>query len=225
MKVSIIVRTHNEEKTIKKVFEALKNQTYTDFETILVDNSSTDKTLEIARKYKIDKFISIPKGEFSHPKSLNDAIKIASGDLIVITNGHSVPMSNTWLEDGIKNFQDKKVAGITGYYSRGVKPKKYWIRFSGENLTNTNSIIRKDLWKEYNFDENMAGGEDYDWGEEMLARGYKIIKDPKFSVSHYHIITKDRKKEWAEFRDYVKAKNRPSPIFHKLNYQVLKITN
>lgn len=223
MKASVIIRTHNEEKTIGKLLDRLKNQTFKDFETILVDNSSTDNTLKIAKKYKIDKFINIPEGKFSHPKSLNDAIKIASGELIVITNGHSVPFTNSWLEDGIRNFENPKIAAITGYYTNGDSPKSFWVRMGKSNMTNTNSIIRRKLWESYHFDEKMEGGEDYDFSEEMLSRGYEVIKDPKFSVSHYHVVDDERKKLWGEYRNYVHAKKRPSPIIHRLIYQLEKV--
>lgn len=208
MKASVIIRTHNEEKTVGKLLKSLRNQTFKDFETILVDNSSTDKTVEIAREYRIDKFINIPEGKFSHPKSLNDAVKIASGELIVITNGHSVPYSNDWLENGIKYFHDPKIAGISGFHVAGDDeiPQSFDYKFN--NLSNVNSIIRKDLWEEYNFDENLDGCEDYDWGVEMESRGYKIIKVPEFSVRHYHIIDEERKAYWKEMVDIVNKKKR-----------------
>jgi len=213
MKVSVIIRTHNEEKTLGKLLKSLKNQTFQDFELILVDNASKDKTLQIIKKYKIDKFINIPEGKFSHPKSLNEAIKIASGDLIVIANGHCVPITDTWLEDGLANFRDPKVAGINGwYYDNGKRRKiKHGLKLGTRaNLSNTNSIIRKDLWNKYHFDENLSGAEDYDWGKEMLFRGYKIIKDPKFNVDHFHVIDKQRKAYWKQMRDVISKKKRPS---------------
>lgn len=214
MKVSVIIRTRNEEKTISQLLEKLKTQSFQDFETILVDNNSIDKTNKIIKKYKIDKYIYIPEGKFSHPKSLNDAIAEAKGDLIAITNGHCVPFTNTWLEDGLKNFKDPKVAGVTGgYVYANEKPKLIKkVRLPIANLSNTNSIIRKDLWKKYHFDESLSGGEDYDWGLEMRGRGYKIILDPGFIVRHYHKITPKTRKYWAEMVDLINAKKRHKPL-------------
>lgn len=48
--VSIIIRTKNEEKYLGQVLEMIKRQTYRDFAIIIVDNCSSDKTLEIAKK-------------------------------------------------------------------------------------------------------------------------------------------------------------------------------
>ena len=225
MKVSVIIRTKNEEKTLGKLLESFKNQTFKDFETIIVDNESTDKTLDISKKYKIDKFISIPKGQFSHPKSTNAAIKEASGELIVLTNGHCVPFTNTWLEEGLKNFVDPEVAGIDGHYTTGylatdwqkIEDEKYKPqmikRKEGEWISTTNSIIRKDLWEKYPFDESLPECEDYDWSKEMISRGYKIIKDPKFNAYHLHPLTKEeylkRKTTWDNLCSMIDERKRP----------------
>lgn len=50
-KVSIVIPVHNGEKTIARSLESISRQTYRDFETVLVNNNCTDKTLEIAEKY------------------------------------------------------------------------------------------------------------------------------------------------------------------------------
>jgi len=49
--VSVIITTKNEEKHIENLLQSIKRKTYKNIEIILVDNYSTDKTIEIARKY------------------------------------------------------------------------------------------------------------------------------------------------------------------------------
>ena len=49
--VSVIITTKNEEKHIENLLQSIKRQTYKNIEIILVDNYSTDRTREIARKY------------------------------------------------------------------------------------------------------------------------------------------------------------------------------
>jgi rhamnosyltransferase len=210
MKVSVIIRTHNEEKTVGKLFDSLKTQTFKDFEIILVDNSSNDNTVEIAKEYKIDKYINIPEGKFSHPKSLNDAIEKASGDLIVITNGHAVPYRDDWLEVGINCFKDPIVAGISGFHVAGDDEIPESFNYKFNNLSNVNSIIRTDLWDKYHFDENLDGCEDYDWGVEMESRGYKILKVADFSLRHYHPTIKTRREYWKKMVEVIDKKKRPT---------------
>jgi GT2 family glycosyltransferase len=118
-----------------------------------------------------------------------------------------VPISLKWLEQGVKHFKDPKVAGVSGFFiphKEGFAFGEFAVMlyyFSQKMISHEgrfctiNCIIRKSLWKKYPFDENLPkvipetkkyGLEDYDWSEEMVARGFKIIIDPSFSVYHSH---------------------------------------
>ena len=54
VKLSVIIPSYNEEQDIGECLESLKKQSFKDFEIILVDDGSTDKTIEIAEKYDIE---------------------------------------------------------------------------------------------------------------------------------------------------------------------------
>ena len=54
MKVSIIIPTYNDEKTIIETLDSVVSQTYDDYEVIIVDDGSTDNTSEVVKKY-VDK--------------------------------------------------------------------------------------------------------------------------------------------------------------------------
>ena len=60
-KVSIIIRTKNEERWIGRCLESIFKQNYKNFEVIIVDNESTDKTLEKLKNFKIKKVVKIKK--------------------------------------------------------------------------------------------------------------------------------------------------------------------
>lgn len=231
--VSFVIRTKNEAKFIGKVLRSLETQTYKNIEIIVVDSGSTDKTLEIIKNFPI-KLIQIKPEEFNHSYALNLGIKETQGEFICIISGHSLPLSNTWLEDGLINFKDPKVAGISGHYTEF--PTGYYSRKLGKLIlklargkratfspwmTNTNSIIRKDLWKEYPFDEKLPECEDYDWACEMLARGYNIIKNPKFSVFHSHFLLGKpgywrRLSKWKKICAMIDKRKRPRKSFTRL---------
>ena len=59
--VSIIIRTKNEERWINSCLESIFSQTYKNFEIIIVDNYSTDKTVKKAEQFGISKILKIKK--------------------------------------------------------------------------------------------------------------------------------------------------------------------
>ena len=108
---SIIIRTKNEERWISSCLDAVFNQEYKDFEVILVDNQSTDQTIEKAKKYPIH-LVSIK--DFLPGKAINMGISKSSGKIIVVLSGHCIPVTNKWLENLIHDLEDPKVAGVYG---------------------------------------------------------------------------------------------------------------
>lgn len=165
--ISWIIRTKNEEKWLGKVLEVLYMQSRLDFEVILIDSGSTDKTLEIASFYPIRKIIKIDQQDFGYSYSLNIGISHAWGEFIGIISAHSLPISRNWYQDSFKNFSDKNVAGVTGTYSSlpdGAYNEKLWDihnhinRINKDNfymgfqkqdyykqVSNTNFMFRKSL--------------------------------------------------------------------------------
>ncbi|KPJ70962.1 hypothetical protein AMJ51_00445 [Microgenomates bacterium DG_75] len=236
--VSIIIRTKNEQRTIGKLLKVLTQQTFKKFEVIIVDDNSIDKTLESVENFSkklIIKVINLKPGEFSYPYAANFGASKAKGKYLCFLVGHSLPFSDTWLTDGLANFKNPKVAGVSGCYSE--IPIGYFSRKIGKlffrpgdkkrlnfypNMTNTCSLIRKALWEKYPFDEKLPECEDYDWAHEMLARGYNVIKDPKFNIFHSHFFLGQRmnwfarKKRWRPLTSQLNKRKRPRKSYTRL---------
>ena len=79
--ISIIVRTKNEERWIAHCLSMLYKQDYSDFEVILVDNSSTDHTVQVAKRFPIATVINVDR--FLPGRALNQGIRASSGKFIV----------------------------------------------------------------------------------------------------------------------------------------------
>ena len=206
--------------------------------------------LTVARKRFFDnivpfKLIPIKDCEFSHPFSTNIGVSATDNELVCITNGHSLPTSIFWLANGIKYFKNVEVAGVSGYFIphkdgsiwERVAYGLVWSKFNevmkiyrtDEYFSTINCIIRKSLWKEYPFDESLLeilpetkifGGEDYDWAQEMIARGYKVIVEPRFNVYHSHghmfpeIIARNLK--WYRIRKKIGSFKRPRKSYSSI---------
>ena len=100
MKYSIIIPNYNSEKWIGRCIESVLNQTYKNFELIIIDDMSTDNSPDIIRRYNSDtrvKFI-----ELSHKRynggTRNVGIDLASGDYILFLDCDDYIYENTSLE-------------------------------------------------------------------------------------------------------------------------------
>ena len=198
-RVSIIIRTKNEERWITQVLRGVFSQDYKDFEVIIVDNESTDKVLEKAKQFNIRKIVSCK--EYMPGKALNMGIREAGGDYIVSLSGHCIPVNNQWLGSLLNNFNDPEIAGVYGRQEAmaftsdadkrdlalifGLDRK---IQLKDSFFHNANSMIRKDIWQEISFEESVTNIEDRLWAKKVLQKGYKIVYEPQASVYHYHGI-------------------------------------
>ena len=89
-KISVITVTKNSEKFLEENINSLKNQTYKNFEHIIIDGNSTDRTVEIIKKNKdkIDYWVSEPdEGLYD---AMNKGIKACTGDIIGILNSDDI---------------------------------------------------------------------------------------------------------------------------------------
>jgi glycosyltransferase involved in cell wall biosynthesis len=59
--ISIVIRTYNEEKWIRHCLISVFSQDFKDIDVVIVDNNSTDKTLDIVKEFPIKKIINIEK--------------------------------------------------------------------------------------------------------------------------------------------------------------------
>ncbi len=255
--VSVLIRTKDVESHLRRLLWQLSSQTLQPSEIIVVDNfSSKEKLNEMidllsAAKDRIFsnrvrmKIVPISNQEFSYAYSANVGIHVAEGDLVCVTNGHCLPLSESWLENGVTHFKRQKVVAVGGYtlpHKSGTTWEKLaydwcWRRLnelSGSYMrdryfSTVNCILRKLLWEEYPFDEKMPekipdaekfGGEDYDWGIEMLARGHRIVVEPKFDVYHSHgedisqLVPKYL--VWHRIRKKIRSFERPRESYTRL---------
>ena len=117
--VSIIILNWNGEKCIEQCIDSVLSQTYDNFEVIVVDNASTDKSPEIVKKkYPMVKLI-INNKNLGVAKGLNVGIKASKGELIAILN-NDVVLHKDWLLNCVNEILSSNdigiVGGITYYY-------------------------------------------------------------------------------------------------------------
>ena len=113
MKISVIIPAYNEEKSLSKTLGAILAQDYPDFEVILVDNASTDGTLEVARSFPAVKaLVEKNKGTMW---ACERGRKEATGEIVVRMDADCLPPKD-WLVRGGAHFRNQKVSAVTGPY-------------------------------------------------------------------------------------------------------------
>ena len=113
IKISVIIRTFNEERHVGLLLDMLKSQVYdhNQLEIIVVDSGSTDSTLEIVSQHKV-RLIQLSKESFTYSKALNLGVENSTGEYIVILSAHAIPTDVNWLKGLISHFSDERVAGV-----------------------------------------------------------------------------------------------------------------
>jgi CMP-N-acetylneuraminic acid synthetase/GT2 family glycosyltransferase len=207
-KVSIIIRTKNEERWINSCLRKVFRQTYKNIEVIIVDNNSTDHTLEIAKSFPV-KVINIDI--FFPGMAINDGIRATSGELIVCLSAHCIPVNEFWLEELISNLEDPDIAGVYGRqeplsFTSDVDKRDLLTVFGLDKRVqvkdsffhNANSAFRREIWERFKFDEGLTNIEDRVWGDKVIKAGLKIVYEPNSSVYHWHGINQDLNSERAK---------------------------
>ncbi|WP_286206474.1 glycosyltransferase family 2 protein [Sessilibacter corallicola] len=200
MLVSIVIRTLNEEKYLGELLRSIKNQVCPgfDIEIVLVDSGSDDNTVSIAKSFGC-KIVNIRKSEFSFGRSLNIGCEAASGEYLAIISGHCVPTDEFWLANLCKPFNESNIGYVygrqVGYSSSFFSEKRIFSKYfpqhdavpqSGFFCNNANSVIRRDVWKEFLFDEDLTGLEDMYLAKAIVGEGWKVAYVSSACVYHIH---------------------------------------
>lgn len=177
MKFSIITPTYNSSKTIQRSLSSILKQTYKNYEVIIIDNKSTDKTFDIIKKnQKLHKNITfISKKDKGIYDAINKGIKISKGSIISILNSDDFFFNKNVLLN-VKNqfLKNKKIDIIIGntlilkkgsifrYYK--AKYFKPWEIFFGNMPPHPSSFVKRKIYKKigmYNTDYKIASDFDF----------------------------------------------------------------
>ena len=199
MNAAIIIRAFNEEAHIGRLLTGIHKQTEQPEEVILVDSGSTDATVAIAEAFGAT-VVPIARDEFSFGRALNRGIEVAASDLMALVSAHVYPIYDDWLERLLAPFHESDEVGLS--FGRQVTPPDG--RFSERRLlerwfpaesridrehpfcNNANAAIRRELWLDRPYDEELTGLEDLAWAKELLATGGALAYVADAPIVHVH---------------------------------------
>jgi GT2 family glycosyltransferase len=208
-----VIPTRNNEDTIEKCLSSIQNLEFNDdFEVIIVDGYSIDRTVEIARNYGC-KVVFEDKNTISYARNLG--VKLACGELIAFIDADCVVDKN-WLKELVKYFNDPMVASVGGpnltpeddtNFAKCVGDffsllSKLGTRygFQGKEVIEIyhnptcNSMYRKSILERVGgFNPKLVTCDDEDLDYRIRKLGYKILYTPYAKVLHY------RRPTWRKF--------------------------
>ena len=193
-KVSIIIPVYNAENYLKKCIDSVINQSYKNYEIILVNDGSKDNSLKICKDYekKYSKIIKVIDQKNSGAAiARNNAIKCATGDYIVFLD------SDDWITDDyimtfISNIKDNDIliSGFKRYNNKyefeyEKKPENNeWAKFKYCSVAG--KMFKKSFIIKNNIEYNK----------------YKIGEDACFNIKLYSLTNKIKVLDYAGYCNY-----------------------
>ncbi|MBU0694873.1 MAG: glycosyltransferase [Candidatus Omnitrophica bacterium] len=215
--ISVVIPVKNGQRYLDEVLKAIFSQEIKrEFEVVIVDSGSTDRTLDIIGQYPV-RFYQIKENEFNHGLTRNLGISKAQGKYIILLTADAIAYDQCWMRKLIEHLErDSRVAGS---YSRQIPHKdsqplsrirvKNSLTFSKERRES--QIKKKEDYfalspeekrRFCNFD-NVSSclrkevwkkvpfpktdfAEDLEWSKAVIEAGHKIIYEPESIVYHSH---------------------------------------
>ncbi len=204
-KVSILLPVKNEESYVQECLRSIQNQTYINWEAILVDDHSTDKTNTLIKRF-VDQDVRF-RLVTNRGKGIIDALKTAyslsKGEYITRMDADDVMYPHkihVLLSGLLKHGKNHVAIGGIQYFSEsklksGFKNYQNWLNKHTQQGTNFSDIFkecvipspcwmlsRNDLDEINAFNENRYP-EDYDLAFRMYAKGFKAVETNE--IIHY----------------------------------------
>lgn len=193
-KITVLMSVYNGERYLRKAIESTLNQTFKDFEFIIIDDASTDSTKNIILSYKDPRIRFVEnKKNLGLTRSLNKGLKIAKGEYIARIDADDIPIKS-WLEeklDFMMKHPDVAVVGnwlkiidrefgetyIVDYEHDSVIIK--WKHLIKNQIAHSSSLFRKKVIEEVGcYNEKYRYTQDFDlWFR--VSRKYKMTSIPK----------------------------------------------
>ncbi len=207
MDVSIIILTKNAGANFSLLLKSLFSQKFEGiYEVLMIDSGSTDGTLQVAQRFPV-RITKIKPEEFHHGKTRNLGAELAEGTILVYITQDALPLNDIWLNCLIKDLEDPNVAMVIGRqlpWQTTKPPEKFFYAYyfpshkivvnindsdyyrDNAFISNVNSAIRKSVWQQFKFSENLVLTEDKEFARRVLAAGWNIVYEPEAVVYHAH---------------------------------------
>ncbi|MBR6023345.1 MAG: glycosyltransferase [Methanobrevibacter sp.] len=192
MILSIIIPTYNEEEYLPVLLDSIKKQNFEDYEVIIADANSTDKTREIASEYGC----IITEGGMP-AVGRNNGAKIAKGEYLLFLDS-DLKLTDDYLRDTVYEFQMERLGiAITQMKALSKKSEDQLLHYlANQFMIGVEKIkphgagcygiiAKKELHEKCGgFNEDLTFGEDSDYIKRLgKVERFKVLRKPRIGVS------------------------------------------
>jgi len=199
--VSVIIPTYNREKTLARAIESVLNQTYKNFEIIIVDDNSTDNSSKIINNYLVQfsniKYVKHDKNK-GGSAARNTGVREADGKYISFLDSDDEWIKNKLELDVNTIIKEKADMVYSNMYVIDVETgkctthkhleyKNIYLGLLSKNIIGGTSLItvKKDIFELVNgFDESLPSCQDWDFYIKV-ACNHNIVKIDEFLLKYY----------------------------------------
>lgn len=222
-KISVITATYNSEKTVQSTLESVKQQTYTNYEHIVVDGLSTDNTLNVIRDYGVEGTVISSQEDQGIYDALNRGIKLARGDIVGFLHSDDFYADSDVLRKIAHAFSDPSIEmcfGDLAYISQEDTSRVIRRWKSGEFRQallkfgwmppHPTLYVRRELLERYLFNLRYSISGDYDAILRLLTRDAAQVAYIPHELVHMRLggasnksltnVFKKTKEDWRAIR-------------------------
>ncbi|MDR0312086.1 MAG: glycosyltransferase [Treponema sp.] len=230
MKLSIITINKNNAAGLEKTIQSVINQTYTDFEYIVIDGNSTDGSVEVLKKFtaKIHYWVSEPDTGIYN--AMNKGIRKALGEFCLFLNSGDWIISPSILNDAFNEISTCISADI--YYcdktqTDGVVfkyPEFLTINYLiSTPISHQNSLIKHSLFNEHGFyNEDLSIGSDWEFFLKELWKYRSKFTHIKTNISAFDINGIGSQ---STYERYAEMMTMHQNVFESLAETIIEINN
>lgn len=181
--VSVVIITKNRAQLLSDAIRSVLNQSYENFELLVVDDGSEDETEDTVKQFADLRIRYVKKEASGIPKSRNIGVQMAKGEYIVIMDDDDLMMPDR-IQEQLDCLSDGSSGSYGGWidqdadlnheYFSGGEHGYSQILFGGKIMLHPASMIKRSVLLEFPYDENYSYGTDYIMNLEIARAGHKL---------------------------------------------------
>lgn len=200
--ISVVMSVYNAEKYLDEAIESILNQTFKDFEFIIINDGSTDKSLEIIEKYQkeYNRIVLISRENKGLIYSLNEGIEKARGEYIARMDADDISLPNRFEEQVELLSKNSKIDVVGCNYQlidekSNIKGDVVKVPMTNEDIlmnlcytvpfAHPSVMIRKSIFENFKYEINPT--EDYLlWTKIFNGENFRNIEKLLFKYRHQY---------------------------------------